>query len=50
MICSCYGVEREDVELLLELGYSSDEIEEMLFEPELLEQAMEEIKLMQKEV
>ena len=44
MICSCYGIEREDVELRLELGYSSDEIEEMLFEPELLEQAMEEVK------
>ena len=50
MICSCYGVEKEDVELLLELGYSSDEIEEMLFEPELLEQAMEEIKPIQKGV
>ena len=44
MICGCYGVAREDVELLLEFGYSCDEIEEMLFEPELLEQAMEEIK------
>lgn len=44
MICSCYGVAREDVELLMEFGYSCDEIEEMLFEPELLEQAMEEIK------
>ena len=44
MICGCYGVAREDVELLLEFGYSCDEIEEMLFEPEMLEQAMEEIK------
>lgn len=44
LICDCYGVAREDVELLLEFGYSCDEIEEMLFEPELLEQAMEEIK------
>ncbi|MBO5163974.1 MAG: class II glutamine amidotransferase [Ruminococcus sp.] len=44
LICGCYGVDREDVELLLEFGYSCDEIEEMLFEPELLEQAMEEIK------
>ena len=44
LICGCYGVAREDVELLLEFGYSCDEIEEMLFEPELLEQAMEEIK------
>lgn len=44
MICSCYGVEREDVELLLELGYSSDEVEEMLMDHDLFEQAMEEIK------
>lgn len=44
LICGCYGVDRERVELLLEFGYSCDEIEEMLFEPELLEQAMEEIK------
>ena len=44
LICGCYGVNREDVELLLEFGYTCDEIEEMLLEPELFEQAMEEIK------
>lgn len=44
MICGCYGVDKEDVELLLEIGYSSDEIEEMLFEFELFEQTMEEVK------
>lgn len=44
MICGCYGVDREDVELLLEFGYSSDEIEEMLFDSELFEQTMDEVK------
>ena len=44
LICSCYGVDREDVELLLEFGYSCDEIEEMLFDTELFEETMHEIK------
>ena len=44
LICSCYGIDREDVELLLEFGYSCDEIEEMLLDSELFGQAMEEIK------
>jgi len=46
MICSCYGVDREDVELLLEFGYRSDEIEEMLLDSELFEETMCEIKNM----
>ena len=29
-MCSCYGVTEEDVLLLLDYGYSADEIEEML--------------------
>ena len=44
MICSCYGVDRTDVEMLLEFGYSCDEIEEMLLDNELFEQAISEIK------
>lgn len=44
LICGCYGVAREDVELLLEFGYSCDEIEEMLFDTELFEETMREIK------
>ena len=44
MICGCYGVDREDIELLFEFGYSSDEVEEMLMDHDLFEQAMEEIK------
>lgn len=44
LICGCYGVAREDVELLLEFGYSCDEIEEMLFNTELFEETLREIK------
>ena len=44
LICGCYGVDREDVELLLEFGYTVDEIEEMLMDTDLFEQAMSDIK------
>jgi len=44
MICGCYGVDRADVEMLLEFGYSCDEIEEMLLDSELFEETMREIK------
>lgn len=44
MICGCYGVDREDVEMLLEFGYTTDEVEEMILDSDLLEQAMGEIK------
>lgn len=30
--CGCYGVDSEDVELLLEYGYTCDEIEDMLMD------------------
>ncbi|MCR5728942.1 MAG: class II glutamine amidotransferase [Ruminococcus sp.] len=42
--CSCYGVDSEDVELLLEYGYTCDEIEEMLMDTNLLHGALNEIK------
>ncbi|MBR4627280.1 MAG: glucosamine 6-phosphate synthetase [Ruminococcus sp.] len=42
--CGCYGVDSEDVELLLEYGYTCDEIEEMLMEPSLLQEALNDIK------
>ena len=35
-MCSCYGVTEEDVLLLLDYGYSADEIEEMLCDSSLL--------------
>ncbi|MGN0574828.1 MAG: class II glutamine amidotransferase [Ruminococcus sp.] len=42
--CGCYGVDSEDVELLLEYGYTCDEIEEMLMDTNLLREAVQAIK------
>lgn len=42
--CNCYGVDSSDVELLLEYGYTCDEIEEMLMDHNLLHQALNDLK------
>ena len=44
--CGCYGVDSEDVELLLEYGYTSDEIEEMLMDTNLLHETLRDVKYM----
>ena len=44
--CGCYGVDTSDVELLLEYGYSCDEIEEMLSDHSLLQEALRDVKYM----
>lgn len=44
--CGCYGVDSEDVELLLEYGYTCDEIEEMLMDTNLLHEALRDVKFM----
>ena len=44
--CGCYGVDSSDVELLLEFGYSCDEIEEMLSDHSLLQEALRDVKFM----
>ncbi len=44
--CGCYGVDSSDVELLLEYGYSCDEIEEMLADHDLLHEAIRDVKYM----
>ena len=44
--CGCYGVDSEDVELLLEYGYTCDEIEEMLMDTNLLHEALRDVKYM----
>lgn len=46
MICGLYGVDSEDVRMLLEYGYTTDEIEEMLFDSDLFEETVAEIKSM----
>ena len=44
--CGCYGVDTSDVELLLEFGYSCDEIEEMLADHDLLHETLRDVKFM----
>lgn len=44
--CGCYGVDTSDVELLLEFGYSFDEIELMLTDHNLLQEALRDVKFM----
>ncbi|HOC34133.1 MAG TPA: class II glutamine amidotransferase [Ruminococcus flavefaciens] len=44
--CGCYGVDSADVELLLEYGYTCDEIEEMLSDHDLLNEALRDVKYM----
>lgn len=42
--CGCYGVDTDDVELLLEYGYTCDEIEDMLADHNLLQKTLQAIK------
>ncbi len=42
--CGCYGVDSSDVELLLEYGYTCDEIEDMLMDTDLFREALQAIK------
>ena len=42
--CGCYGVDTADVEMLLEYGYTCDEIEDMLADHDLLRETLQAIK------
>ena len=42
--CGCYGVDSSDIELLLEYGYTCDEIENMLADHALLHETLQVIK------
>ena len=42
--CGCYGVDTADVEILLEYGYTCDEIEDMLADHSLLHETLCAIK------
>ena len=42
--CGCYGVDTSDVEILLEYGYTCDEIEDMLADHDLLHETLQMIK------
>ena len=43
-ICPCYGVTEDDVLLLLDYGYSTEEVEDMLCDYSLIQKAVSEIK------
>ncbi len=43
-MCNCYGVDEEDVVLLLDYGYTAMEIEEMFMDSDLLRSAIHEVK------
>ena len=43
-ICGCYGVTEDDVLLLLDYGYSAEEIEGMLCDYSLIQKTVSEIK------
>lgn len=47
--CRMFGVPEEDVYLMLDYGFSADEIEEMLMNPNLLEDALAEISVLEQE-
>ena len=47
--CQMFGVSEEDVYLLLDYGFSANEIEEMLMNPCLLEDALAEINILEQE-
>ena len=42
--CGCYGVDSSDVELLLEYGYTCDQIEDMLSDHDLLRKTLQMVK------
>ncbi len=43
--CGCYGVDSSDVELLLEYGYTCDEIEDMLMNYELIHETVRPLRV-----
>ena len=47
--CQMFGVSEEDVYLLLDYGFSADEIEEMLINSNLLEDALAEIRMLEQD-
>lgn len=47
--CRMFGVPDKDVYLLLDYGFSADEIEEMLMNPNLLKDALTEISVLEQE-
>ena len=45
-MCTCFGVSEDDIILLLDFGYTADDIEDMLMDSDLLEETLADIKEM----
>lgn len=43
-MCNCYGIDEDDVIMLLDYGYSADEIEDMFMDYDLLRNTIQSIK------
>ncbi|MCM1228109.1 MAG: glucosamine 6-phosphate synthetase [Clostridium sp.] len=43
-MCGCFGVSEEDIILLMDYGYTFDEIEEMLMDSDLIQETVAELK------
>lgn len=44
-MCGCFGVDEEDILLLLDYGYRPDEIEDMLMDSDLIIETAKSIRL-----
>ena len=45
----CFGAEKDDVILLLDFGYSADEVADLLMDNGMFQEAVREVKLMSGE-
>ena len=43
-MCNCYGIDEEDVMMLLDYGYSADEIEDMICDYSLITDTIRAVK------
>ncbi len=43
-MCNCYGVDEDDIALLLDYGYTADEIEDMLIDYDILHTTIQSVK------
>ena len=50
LVCGYFGVDREEVKYLRSCGYTTDEIEEMLLDLNLLDDALKEAKTLRNTV
>ena len=47
-MCGCFGVDEDDVIMLLDYGYSADEIEAMLMDYDMISETVNAVKNMEE--